>query len=119
IIVDARYMFVAIDVGSYGREENARIFSKSVIKRKINNGNFNIPSPSNIPDTNIIQPHVILGDEAFSLTKTMMKPYPQNQTTHDETKAVYNYRHSRARGTSENAFGILCQYFRIVNNPEI
>uniref|UniRef100_A0A6P7GZ90 Uncharacterized protein LOC114344098 isoform X2 n=1 Tax=Diabrotica virgifera virgifera TaxID=50390 RepID=A0A6P7GZ90_DIAVI len=89
-LVDARYRFVAIDVGSYGRKGDAGIFSKSVIKQKIDNGNFNIPSPSNIPGTNIIQPHVILGDEAFSLTTTMMKHYPQSQTTYDKTKAVYN-----------------------------
>jgi hypothetical protein len=53
----------------------------------------------------------------FSLTPTMMKPYPQNQAIRDKQKAVYNYRHSRTRRTSENAFGILCQYFRVFYSP--
>ncbi|KAK9746424.1 DDE superfamily endonuclease [Popillia japonica] len=81
------------------------------------NDNFNIPPAKFLPDTHVLQPHVILGDEAFSLTTSMMKPYPQNQTIHDKTKAVYNYRHCRARRTSENAFGILCQYFRVFYTP--
>lgn len=116
-VVDARYRFVAIDVGSYGREGDAGIFLKSAIRQQMIDGSFNIPPPSAIPDTNIVLPNVVLGDEAFSLTTNMMKPYPQKQTIHDQTKAIYNYRHCRARRTSENAFGILCQYFRVFYTP--
>jgi len=35
----------------------------------------------------------------------------------DTGKAVYNYRHCLARRTCENAFSILCQYFRIFFTP--
>lgn len=41
-----------------------------------------------------------------------MRPYSGTQSD-DESKKIYNYRHSRARRVSENAFGILCQKFRI------
>ncbi|KAF2890243.1 hypothetical protein ILUMI_15931 [Ignelater luminosus] len=82
------YRFVAINVGSYGREGDAGIFLKSNIRTQINNSNFNIPLPRSVPGTTVIQPHVILGDEAFSPTTTTMKPYPQNQTIQDKTKAA-------------------------------
>ncbi|XP_050299344.1 uncharacterized protein LOC126738181 [Anthonomus grandis grandis] len=116
-VVDARYRFVAIDVGSYGREGDAGIFIKSNIRKQIATVNcFNLPPPRFIPGTNMQQPHVILGDLAFSLTTNIMKPYSPNQAKHDKTKAIYNYRHSRAR-TSKDAFGIMCQYFRIFYTP--
>lgn len=85
--------------------------------RLINAGNFNIPPPAALPQTDLLLPNVILGDEAFALTNSMMKPYPRQQSLHDKSKAIYNYRHSRARRTTENAFGILSSYFRIFFTP--
>lgn len=46
-----------------------------------------------------------------------MRPYPKIQSSTDQEKAIYNFLHSRARKTSENAFGIMCQYFRIFYSP--
>jgi len=57
-----------------------------------------------------------LEDEAFKLTTTLMRPYPHGQEKADTDTAIYNYRHCLAR-TSENAFGILCQYFRMFFTP--
>lgn len=81
--------------------------------QKINNEQFNIPPPKNLPYTEIVLPNVILGDEAFALHKNLMKPYPRQQSLHDQFKATYNYRHSRARRTTENTFGIMASYFRV------
>ncbi|XP_055308267.1 putative nuclease HARBI1 [Sitodiplosis mosellana] len=116
-IVDAHYKFIALDVGSYGREGEAGIFLKSEMGKLINSGNFNIPPSAALPSTNIVLPNVILGDEAFALTDSMMKPYPRGQSLRDVTKAIYNYRHSRARRTTENCFGIMSAYFRIFFTP--
>lgn len=116
-IVDANCKFVAIDVGSYGREGDAGIFLKSVMGRLINSGNFNIPPPAALPGTDIVLPNVILGDEAFALTTSMMKPFPRQQSLYDRSKTKYNYRHCRARRTTENAFGIMSSYFRIFFTP--
>lgn len=73
---------------------------------------MNIPGPKSLPGTSIQLPHVILGDEAFPLKPYLMRPYPGTQLQ-DEGNKIYNYRHSRAQRVSENAFGILCQKFRI------
>lgn len=135
-IVDANYKFVAVDVGSFGREGDAGkkfnvlrnivdtnsmifigIFLKSEMGKLINNGQFNIPPASPLPYTDIVLPNVILGDEAFALKTNMMKPYPRQQSLQDRTKTIYNYRHSRARRTTENAFGIMASYFRIFFTP--
>lgn len=116
-LVDADYKFVAIDVGSYGGEGDAGIYERSNLGQKINSGQMNIPPPTKLPGTAVLQPYVILGDSAFALTENMMKPYPQALSATDGTVATYNYRHCRARRTSENAFGILCQYFRIFFTP--
>lgn len=89
------------------------IFLKSNLGKRIANNQFNIPPAQALPGSDIVLPCVILGDEAFGLHENLMKPYPRGQSLHDKTKAAYNYRHSRARRTSENAFGILCAAFRI------
>lgn len=112
-IVDAEYRFIAVDIGSYGREGDAGIYLKSKFGQKIINNSFNIPPPQALPGNNHILPHVFVGDEAFALHENLMKPYHRRQSLLDESKAIYNYRLSRARRTTENAFGILCAYFRI------
>eukprot|EP00795_Rhopilema_esculentum_P006770 gene6770-12336_t len=58
-----------------------------------------------------ITPHQIIGDDAFALKPTVMKPYPQAGL--DEAKRIYNYRHSRARRISENLFGIIANRWRV------
>lgn len=116
-LVDDKYRFLAIDVGSYGREGDASIFPKSNFGKSIANGTFPFPDPAPFPGTVTEMPHVIIGDDAFKLTETFMRPYPKDQSKVDESKAIYNYRHSRARRVTENAFGILCQYFRVFFTP--
>lgn len=85
--------------------------------KMIESNNFNLPPPAALPHTNVIVPNMLIGDEAFALTKNMMKPYPRQQSLLDPSKAIYNYRHSRARRTTENAFGIMSSYFRVFFTP--
>ena len=58
-------------------------------------------------------PFVIIGDEAFPLKPSLMKPYPAKVLT--DYERIYNYRLSRARRVSENAFGILANRFRVLD----
>ena len=116
-LCDANYKFLVVDIGSYGKEGDAGIFSKSNLGKLISTGKFKFPDPECLPNTDIVVPHVFVGDEAFKLTETMMRPYPRNQSKTDQTKAIFNYRLSRARRTTENTFGIMCQNFRVFFTP--
>lgn len=116
-VVDANRKFITIDVGSYGKEGDAGIFMKSDLFKKIQNGQLKFPPPTKLPEADIEMPYVFVGDDAFSLTNYMMKPYSKNHASQDRSKRIFNYRLSRARRTSENAFGILCQRFRIFFSP--
>ncbi|KAJ8883857.1 hypothetical protein PR048_015712 [Dryococelus australis] len=71
------------------------------------------PSLKSLPRINCALPHVIVGDGAFPLLENVMTPYPGVQLANDESKKIYNYRHSRARRVSENTFGMLSKKFRI------
>lgn len=115
-VVDADCEFTAIDVGAYGREGDSGIFNRSSFGKKINDKTFDFPPPTELPGTNISVPHVIIGDEAFTLQENLMRSYPRKNTQNDRRKAVYNYRHSRARRTTENTFGLMASYFRIFHS---
>lgn len=122
-LVDYNYKFLAVDVGSFGKEGDAGIFTKSLIGKFVNDAR-NFPRPDAVTGTDIILPYVVLGDEAFKLTTKLMRPYSQDQAKLDVMKRIYNYRHCRARRTVENSFGLLCQVFRIFHTqiavqPEI
>lgn len=78
---------------------------------------FNLLSDSKLPLTDITLPNIILADEAFGLSRFMVKPFPRNQPLIDQSKAIFNYRLSRARRTTGNAFGILSNIFRIFFTP--
>lgn len=112
-LVDADYRFITVDVGAYGRNSDGGIFRSSTLGKKIIAKNLNIPEDKALPQTNTILPHVIVGDEAFPLMTNVMRPFPGAQTGQDEGNKIYNYRHSRARRVSENAFGIMSKKFRI------
>ena len=111
-IVDANYKFIYVETGATGRSGDAGVFSESALKKALDDNSLNLPPPANvdgISDHKIN--HHFVGDDAFSLTSTMMKPYPQRLL--DKPKRIFNYRLSRARRVVENAFGILTSRFRV------
>ncbi|XP_050063324.1 uncharacterized protein LOC126552659 [Aphis gossypii] len=116
-MVDANYKFIAVDVGSFGREGDSGIFLKSNMGQQILDGSFGFPERKQLPGSDKILPHVIVGDEAFRLHPNIMKPYTRQSARHDKSKAVFNYRLSRARRVTENAFGLLSQIFRVFYQP--
>lgn len=104
-IVDANYNFIYIDVGTNGRVNDALVFSRSTFNLALQNNSLHLP-----------QDGVFVGDGAFPLTRNIMKPYAMKRPLTEQEK-VFNYRLSRARRVSENAFGILVSRFLVYERP--
>ncbi len=86
-------------------------FRDGELGRALKAGTLGVPDPTPLPyDTEDVSYHMI-GDDAFALQETMMKPYPGALLTNEQR--IFNYRLSRARRVVENAFGILTMRFRI------
>lgn len=106
-----------MDIGGEGRQCDSTIFQNSELYKQLCDGSLQLPTAKYVMNNNIKLPHVLVGDEAFPLTKFMMRPYPRNNL--DIRKKVYNYRLSRARRSVECTFGILAARWRIYGKPII
>ena len=112
-IVNADYSFIAVDVGSFGSQSDGGIFMRSPLGKGFEEKSLGVPPPDHItdmPDLGLF-PYVLVGDEAFPLKNYMLRPFPGRNLTKERT--IFNYRLSRARRISENAFGILGAWWRI------
>lgn len=85
--------------------------------KRILDGSFGFPEEKQLPGSIKVLPHVIVGDEAFRLHTNIMKPYTKKASRDDKSKSIFNYRLSRARRVTENAFGLLSQVFRVFYQP--
>lgn len=63
--------------------------------KKLQENNLNIPSARPIMGRGNILPYVFVGDEAFSFSKSLLRPYGENH--HSQIKKIFNYRLCRAR----------------------
>ena len=59
---------------------------------------------------------VFVGDGAFPLRKNIIKPHSMKRPLAVKER-IFNYRLSRARRVSENAFGIMVSRFRVYEKP--
>ncbi|XP_031341136.1 uncharacterized protein LOC116169243 [Photinus pyralis] len=109
-LVNANHEFIFVDVGKNGRHSDGGILEYTDFYDGLMNGHLHLPDNSET-DKNLN--FVFLGDEAFSLHENFLKPFPQRDLTYE--KRIYNYRLSRARNVSENAFGLLSARFRILH----
>lgn len=115
-LVDAECNFVYIDVGAQGRVSDGGVFSNSSLCQLLDSGRLNLPPSEPIdPSYDVNVPYFFVGDDAFPMQPNLMKPYSRRNLTADEL--VTNYRISRARRTSENAFGMLANVFRVFHTP--
>ena len=104
--VDAKYQFMTVDIGAYGRQSYSGVFTESIVSRHLEAGSLNLPPPRQIPRTNITLPYMSLGDQGYPL-KEYLRPYPTNNCRVSRQKEIFNYRLSTARRTTECAFGVL------------
>lgn len=120
-LVDFDYKFIFADVGCQGRISDGGVYRNSAICGLLADNSLNLPPPRPLPssgdpawqpfESNEAVPFVFVGDNAFPLTKHCLKPYPDRGCT--DKKRIFNYRLSRFRRVTENAFGILTSVFRI------
>lgn len=115
-VCDAKYSFLFVDVGSYGKSNDSSIFQDSLFYRKLTENTLDIPDSkpiSNLDATPL--PHVFVADDAFGLSKHIMCPYSGKILPH--SKRILNYRLSRARRYIECTFGIMANKWRIFHRP--
>jgi len=111
-IVDAKYKFMTVDIGAYGRQSDSGVFSESSVFRHLEVGSFNLPPPRQIPRTNITLSYVLVGDQGYPLKEYRMRPNPTDNGSVSLQKEIFNYRLSTARRTVQSAFGILVAKWR-------
>lgn len=94
-----------MDIGAYGSEGDANIFANSDFGKALFNESLEFPENAVVGNEKV--PFFFIGDDAFPLSRRILKPYGGKTKLSDE-EIIFNYRLSRARRCVENAFGILC-----------
>ena len=112
-VIGPEYEFLVADVGMNGRMSDGGNWARNEFRESLANPDnpLSIPDPRPLPSRGMDVPYVCVGDDAFPLTSYMMKPYASTGLT--EEKRIFNYRLSRCRRISENAFGILANRWRV------
>lgn len=112
-VADADKKFITIDVGSRGKLHDASTFRSSKLFQLLEGNKLNVPLEAPLPNSNIIVPHVFIGDEAYPLKSYLMRPYPGRLLT--PAQDCFNRRLSEARKCIECAFGILRAKWRFLS----
>ncbi|GLH11498.1 Putative nuclease harbi1-like protein [Gryllus bimaculatus] len=90
-LVDANYRVIYADLGAKGRISDG----ECSLHEQIENGNLNLPRASPLAGQKRNTPFVMVADDAFALSETLMQPYPA--TGSSGAHRVFNYRISRVR----------------------
>ncbi|XP_040072297.2 protein ALP1-like [Ixodes scapularis] len=110
-LVDHRYRFRYVNVGTPGRCHDAHVFRRSALAGTLEGLTFQKPM---ITINGTAVPPLILCDQAFPLTSNLLKPYPRKDVTDNSTQAGFNKRLSAARRIVKNAFGRVKARFRLI-----
>lgn len=116
-VADANYNFLYLDVGCQGRISDGGVFSCTTLHEKMNNGTLGLPQPFPLPGREKPVPYVFVADDAFPLSRNLIKPYPGRNTGLLSPERIFNYRLSRGRRIIENVFGIWAMKFRVLLKP--
>lgn len=115
-MVDYNYNFIYVDVGCQGRISDGGVFRNCSLYTALHNGSLGIPISEPLPGREMSVPYVIIGDDAFSLSEFLMKPY-SGEFQQGSRQRIFNYRLCRARRIVENAFGIMTSVFQVFKKP--
>lgn len=91
-ICDANYCFTYVDIGAQGKYGDSSVFRHSTFYKKLENDSLNIPKPRPLPGDNINQslPFVIVSDEAFGVSRSILRPYARSNLNRKKKK-IFNY----------------------------
>ena len=115
-LVDADYCFLFADCGCQGRLSDGAVFRNTELFRRIENDQLHYPPDEQLIGRTKPVPYVFVGDDAFGLSKRILKPYPGLHEKGSKQR-IFNYRVSRARRVVENVFGIMASVFRVLRKP--
>ncbi|KAM5165185.1 LOW QUALITY PROTEIN: uncharacterized protein ACMZJ9_007622 [Mantella aurantiaca] len=113
-VADANYNLISVDVGSYGSAPDSSVFQHSEFYKQLSQGQLDIPEPRPLPGTSDPDfPMVFVADEAFAISKNLMRPYSSRSL--DEKRTNFNYCLYMARRMVECTFGILANKWRVLH----
>ena len=92
---------IFIEVGTNGRNPDGHAWSRCSLKMALESPDnpLNIPADEPLPGCSKPVPFLLTGDEAFPLSKYMLKPYPNRNLSVEQR--IANYRISRGTRISE------------------
>ena len=111
------YQCLWASVRTNGHSPNSAIWQKSDLKAALSpvGSPLSIPPPKALLGRSKPLPYVLTGDDAFALTRFLMKPFPHSGLSVEQR--IFNYRLSRMRRISENGFGIMANRWRVFRAP--
>ena len=122
-LVDADYKFVYVDISCQDHLTNGAVLKNTSFYKAIITNSLNFLYPRPLPDlpnandsfridsqrqASVL--YVFVADDAFPISTNCMKPYAYKNLL--ESYILFNYRLSRTRRTTKDAFEILSNRFR-------
>ena len=100
------YQCLWMSAGTNGGLPDSAIWQNCDLKKALSScqNTLNLPKSRPLPGRAMPVPYVLTGDNPFSLTRFLMKPFP-------------HYRLSRMQRISENCFGIIAKRWRVFHAP--
>lgn len=111
-VCDAYGFFIYVDIGAYGSQSDGGVFSNSSLGQGFELQAVPIPKPKLLPRSTIEFAHFIIGDEAFPLSRYLLRPYSGRNLNSE--KSIFNDQLAKARNIIECSFGRLANRFRIL-----
>ena len=104
-LVNAKYRFFWVDIGSSGSSSDAEILNHSNLRKEIEDFIFGLLPPEPLFEGGLDLNYFLLDDNTFALMPWLLKPFSRKQ--HAREDRIPNNRISRGRWVVDNVFGIL------------
>ena len=78
-----RLLFHIREVGAYGSSGDSNVFKNSTFGKLLESNKLDIPDARVLPSDaeGLSMPFVLVGDEAFTLSEHVLRPYPNKKLT--------------------------------------